>query len=228
MKKSLLICYPCYDGMCNVKSMEAIMGTVVLCTASDIQCEFFPLTSESLISRGRNVCIGRFLNSKCSHMMFIDSDIVFHPKDVLKMLQNDCGVICGNYPKKMFKTSELDCENVIPDEAMTQVEGEIHVSKYAPTGFMMIKRETIQRLIEDNPDKKYRNDISGYKMHTIGLNEFYNLFPIGVEGNRYVSEDYGFCILCDESKIDVYIDKSIKLYHIGRYIFGKSHIKTSD
>lgn len=228
MTKSLLICYPCYDGMCNVKSMEAIMGTVVLCMASNIHCEFFSLTSESLISRGRNVCVGRFLNSKCTHMIFIDSDIVFHPKDVLSMLQNDYSVMCGNYPKKMFKTTELDFENVIPDKAMTQVEGDIHVSKYAPTGFMMIKRQTIERLMKDNPEKKYKNDINGYKNYTIGSNELYNLFPIGVEGNRYVSEDYGFCILCNESKIDVYIDKSIRLYHIGRYIFGKSHIKKED
>ena len=37
----------------------------------------FCLLKSSLITQGRNLCVSAFLESKRSHMLFIDSDISF-------------------------------------------------------------------------------------------------------------------------------------------------------
>ena len=46
-----------------------------------------------------------FLQSDCTHFMFIDADIEFDPMDVLSLMflcdeESDKDIVCGVYPKK--------------------------------------------------------------------------------------------------------------------------------
>ena len=39
-------------------------------------------------------------SANCTHMLFVDADIQFHPSSVVKMLQENKDIIAGCYPKK--------------------------------------------------------------------------------------------------------------------------------
>jgi hypothetical protein len=65
-----------------------------------MQVQFSFLFNESLITRGRNYLAHEFLESDATHLMFIDADIDFDPKDVIALLAMNKPVIGGPYPKK--------------------------------------------------------------------------------------------------------------------------------
>ena len=61
----------------------------------------FQIMKSSLVTQGRNLCVGEFLSNKtATHLLFVDSDIEFHPKTIWKMLEYDKEVISAPYPLK--------------------------------------------------------------------------------------------------------------------------------
>jgi hypothetical protein len=199
-----------------------------------LNCTFYPIFFESLVSRARNASVAHFLaDEESTHLLFIDSDIMFEPEDVYRLLQADKEVIAGMYPKKYIVWDRLK-KNPDAERVDFPIGGEIKVtdddyieSNYLPTGFLMIKREAIQKLINIHPELKYKNDIDGY----IGAeNSFYNLFNVGIKNGIYESEDWGFCSLWKETGGQVLIHPDVNLKHVGwhnyegnlvNYIFKK-------
>lgn len=232
----LFIAIPCYQGNCNVTCMEAVMGTLLLCQVNNIKFKLFTLTSESLIPRARNVCASAFMKSDCSHMLFVDADIIFNPKDVLKMIHYDVDIIAGAYMKKALNFEKMKEHIALSDsiESLIEKSGSYAVNpqpeemnlfedttlckvQHAPTGFMMIKRCVFEQMKKSNKVSSYVNDISSYQKYTDG--PMWNFFPCCVINQRLVSEDYGFCNIANECDIHVFIDASVKLIHVGQFYY---------
>lgn len=222
---SLFIACPCYQGQIHVKCMECITALILICHNQSMKYRFFTLTTESLVSRARNVCASVFLKSEFDYMIFIDSDIIFDPYDVLKLLAYDKKIIAGIYPTKkidfeLMKQHIHSCHTLhdlmcktctYPLNDLLQSEAALLVVKEAPTGFMVIKREVFANLMDSHKHLKYKNDIPGYNAHSLD-GYFYNFFPVEVHDGRLLSEDYGFCHLTSEK---IYVDPSVTLVHIG-------------
>jgi hypothetical protein len=235
MNPKIMVAIPCYQGNAHIKCMESVMNLSKLLHDQNMEMDFFTITFESLIPRARNVCACHFLNSNCTHLLFIDADIVFNPYDVLKMIMHKKHIVSGSYPKKALKF-ELIKEAAESSENMQEFlaksvnyasnfkkDGEIKGTLVevldAPTGFMLISRPVFHRLIDKYPEIKYKNDIQAYKSYEY-KEYLYDFFQSSVIDNRYLSEDYGFCRLwqgINDSKI--FIDFSIKLIHIGAFMF---------
>lgn len=231
--KKIMIAIPCYQGMCHSLCMKQILKLQMLLNAKRIGMELFTLESESLVSRARNVCATAFLKSDCTHLMFIDSDIIFNPVDILKLFLHEKELIVGLYPVKAINFNKL--KTIINDsdslDAALRKSGKrvgniksivpntnLAIMHDAPTGFMMIKKELLQNLKNHCKNLEYTNDIAGYTKYSID-NKFYNFFQVGIFKGRYLSEDYGFCALVNASNIDIYADLSINLIHVGNFYY---------
>jgi len=71
-----------------------------------IQVEF--CKNDSLVSRARNNLVARALSDTAStHFMFIDSDISWDSRDILKLILSDKELIGGIYPLKNYDWSKL-------------------------------------------------------------------------------------------------------------------------
>ena len=95
------------------------------------------------------------------------------------------------------------------------------------TGFMMIKREVIERIIMARPDLHYAD--------AIGLDPKYDpykyaLFDTSIDEvtREYLSEDYHFCKLWRGMGGKIWADLSIKLDHTGYYKFAGDATKLKD
>jgi choline kinase len=170
-----------------------------------------------LVSRARNAAVAHFLQDEdATHMLFIDSDIIYEPEDVLRLIQADKEVIGGMYPKKYIKWDHIkkypEAERVDFPVGTSKINSEGFIeTKYAPTGFLMIAKTAINKLIKSNPQLKYRNDIDGY-----GTGDtFYDLFHVGIKDGIYESEDWGFSSLWREAGGIVYIHPEVNLKHVG-------------
>ena len=234
MSVSVLICTPCFGGNIRIEYMNSIMGLITYFQRLNIKHEMYCIPFESLIPRARNVSATKFLKSDHTHMMFIDADIQFDPRSVLKMISEDKDIIGGAYPKKVLKFDQMkkyiDKANSIQDiialssayainvsEEQTVKNGVVSVLD-APTGFLLIKKRVIEKMIEEYPDTKYKNDIKAYEPCTDN-GYCYDLFQSKVMDGRYVSEDYGFCRLWQNIGGKVHCDLSAKLTHFGNFGF---------
>ena len=241
MKDSLFVASPCYNGSVHVSFMKSVLELQKLCDRLDIDMKFHTIHFDSLVPRARNVCANDFLvNNSHDYLMFIDADIQFSPVSIIKMMKSDKDIICGAYPKKILNYEKLkkyidhstDISDLVSmstnyainyqtNNGSITVEKDLVEVKDAPTGFLLIKREVLQKLVSESVVSEYKNDIHAYGHGK----KFYEFFPCGVFDGRYLSEDYGFCRLCQKVGYKIYCDLSVKLNHIGQFYFSGNIMK---
>lgn len=213
-KVHIHFCTPCYGGVVMEPCFGSYMRFAMLAMKYGINFSLDTMVNESLITRGRNNLVAKFLaNEKATHLMWVDADIKWDPESVLRMVLYNAGVVCGLYPMKGIPIRYV--LNAMPGGRRIGPLMEVSTSG---TGFMLIKREIIQKLIEVMPETKYKDSLNlgtQYEPH------MYALFDTMVDENgHYLSEDWTFCKRVREKlNIPIWVDTEIKLDHSGTYNF---------
>ena len=180
-KTKLFVATPMYGGQNNGLYMKACLDLQGLCIQYGVEIRFSFLFNESLITRARNYLVDEFLRSGATHRLFIDSDILFDPQDVLALIALDKDVIGAPYPKKAInwrniaqsliknpaiESSEL--ENLVGDYVFNPVPGTKQFSVREPlevmeigTGYMLVKRHVFDKFKEAYPKQNYKPDHVG-------------------------------------------------------------------
>ncbi len=235
---TILVATPCYGGQVFQGYLGSVLGLQRICDKIGWNLIVKTHGNESLIPRGRNLYVAMTLGHKeIDYLLYIDADITFQPESVIRMVQEDKDITCGIYPKKGInwgKVSEItknnqnvdNLEQKSLDYVVNIDNGHISIQKgfmrikYGGTGFMLIKRGVIEKMVEAYPETKYTNDIQGYNAPEL-VNNFYALFDciIHPESNRYLSEDYLFCERWTKIGGEIWADISTKLIHTGAYDF---------
>lgn len=105
-----------------------------------------------------------------------------------------------------------------------QVDGNVAKIRHLATGFMMIQRPVIEKMMKAFPSTKFVDDINFLEPHE---NEFaYALFDCGVEDGHYFSEDWMFCQRWNKMGGGVYLDVTINLNHTGLEDYKGSYVST--
>jgi len=94
--------------------------------------------------------------------------------------------------------------------------------RHLATGFMMIRRDTIEKMSRAFPSTKYVDDV-GF-LHGEENNHAFALFDCGVEDGHYCSEDWLFCSRWSKMGGDVWVDVTINLNHCGVEDFKGSYL----
>ena len=234
-----------YGGQVHAEYMMSMMGLQLELIRRKYSFQFYPITSESLISRGRNAAAALFLKSNFDYMLFVDTDIAFAAKDFNEIAKVNKPLAIGAYCKKYIRKDKLvnyakrnsefeeDWESYVTDFS-TEIPIDVKENKvghcdnvinvnYGATGFMLIHKSVFKTIIKKRPDLKYQNDIDFYMK---GEDNFYDFFSVGVnpKTRKYESEDYGFCQLWKECGGEIYCATDTNLTHIGRHKYqGNLH-----
>jgi hypothetical protein len=94
--------------------------------------------------------------------------------------------------------------------------------KHLATGFMMIKREVIEKMSVAYPSTKYIDDV-GFLKGTEN-DHAYALFDCGVEDGHYFSEDWMFCHRWTKMGGNIYVNVGINLVHTGNEDFDGCYV----
>ena len=246
-KNKFFIATPCYGGQLNEPYFRSVIKMMTFFNGHQIPLAFGTIANESLVTRARNVLVAYFLASDYTHLMFIDADIEFQTEDLLKLYAHKKDVVVGAYPKKGVAwdkirsnlTDPANKDKNLSDRDMASfgsdyainfkfvdketktigVENGLIKLHDAGTGFMMISREAILKMIKAYPELKYNNDVN---IANADLKDhFYALFDTMIDpvDRRYLSEDYTFCRRWQEIGGDVWLDPSISLNHYGHFCF---------
>lgn len=242
-KERIFIATPCYGGQLTEAYFRSTIRLLTFCNQHQIPIAFGTIANESLVTRARNVLVAYFLQSNFTRLMFIDADIEFQVEDVIKLIAHNKDVAVGAYPKKGVNWQRIRESVRIKDDQYTDQQIASFGSDYAinfkfinreqkqiaienglirlhdgATGFMMIKREVIDKMIEAYPDLKYNNDLNTPPE----LNpHFYAFFDtmIDPKDKRYLSEDYTFSRRWQDIGGEIWLDPSISLNHYGSFNF---------
>jgi hypothetical protein len=94
---------PCYISGVSMNYVASMFSLALDSAHFGLPC-ILHLHSESLITRGRNKIVLKFLSEESfTHLFWIDSDIAFSSQSVFRLLLADRDVAAGVYPMKNFK-----------------------------------------------------------------------------------------------------------------------------
>jgi len=241
-KKKLFIATPMYGGMSHGMFVKSCLDLQAMCSTYGIEVRFSFIFNESLITRARNYLVDEYLRAEqYTHMLFIDADIHFDPRDVVALLALDKEIIGGPYPKKSIKWSAVkdavtknpqidagELEKVAGDFVFNPAPGTEKFSVAEPievleigTGFMMIKREVFAKFREAYPELRYKPDHVG-QANFDGSRYIHAYFDTVIDhgkSDRYLSEDYMFCQWWRKIGGKIWLCPWMKTHHIGTYAF---------
>lgn len=188
---------PMYDGRCHAEFTFALCQLAALCTQLGVALQLYFASSEALVMKARNAIADRFLQSDASHLMLIDADIGFQAVDVLSLLalqmrnggDNDFDVVSAPYPIKRVVWEQIAqaVRQGLADAdpaSLQYVAGDVllrpaHVGAFeisqplevtgAGTGFMMIRRQTLEQFQAIYPNRRYRSERMGIETECSAL-----------------------------------------------------------
>jgi hypothetical protein len=212
-KSHVYFALPCYGGLMYEACFMSLLRFTVMSKAVNIEWTVDTMVNESLIPRGRNNLVAKFLtNTEATHLMFVDADIRWNPEYLIRMLQADKDIVCGLYPMKSMPPRFVI--NALKDG---EKQGHLEEVETAGTGFMLIKRSCLEEMVAAYPETKYNDNIGIGKKYEPNM---YALFDTMIdEKQNYLSEDWAFCHRWRALGKKVWVDKSVILDHQGTYLF---------
>jgi hypothetical protein len=218
---------PMYGGMCHGSYAGSLFELATIFMNAGVSVQYAQTMNESLITRARDSLAEDFLETECTHLMFIDSDIGFHAEDILTMLAADKDIVCGLYPRKEIDWIQVAAaarSGVAPDDLHQHTgalvvntlntpkkdagDGLVEVAN-AGTGFMLIKRAVLEGLIDK---------VAAYQSGEKVLHEFFAT-SVDPDSGVGLSEDFHFCRLARDNGYQVWVALCVELTHTGSYMF---------
>lgn len=191
-----------------------------------------------------NLIAKSMFDQEMTHCMFIDSDITWEPISILKLIIADKELSGGIYPIKKYhwdrltpekmneilKRKSLPYNSQLTDTQMiyhnllqynfnwlpnsNKIENNMMEIYTLATGFMMIKRSCIEKMIAAHPQCKYTDDCGFLKGDE---NKYaYSLFDCQIVNDHYYSEDWLFCHRWRAIGGQIFVDITIDLWHTGQ------------
>jgi len=157
----------------------------------------------SLVYDARDT-IARFaVDNGYDYVLYVDSDMMFGEEDIQRLFTHDVGICSG-----LYTTRNGENQNVAYNKVVTRRQFPFRAPKLIPDGarsgygeiravgfgFCLIKTSVLKRMF-----KHYKSLFEPFKG---------------------VGEDIAFCLRARRLGIKIYIDRDVKLGHIGQTIYG--------
>jgi hypothetical protein len=233
---NLVIATPCFGGQISVLYAASLFKLQSLMRGYDgFNLKVLFKDGDALITRARANLISQFLDDPtATHLLFVDADIGFEPEQVVRLIECGADMCAAIYPIKRIDwdkvRSVIDAKRNNPaaaamkyvfevddPNAIIERSGFVRV-RYAGTGFLMIRREALEKMCAHYPHLRYQRD------HSIDTarasdNRFALFECMIAEDGTYLSEDFAFCNRWTSMGGEIWADLNSKLSHVGPMTF---------
>ena len=239
----IVIATPCFGGLVTQGYMLSTTNLLMLGMQMGFEVGVDLLGYDSLITRSRNTLVAQFMDRPtATHLMFVDADITFQPAQVLRMVAFGEDIVAGMYPLKLRDWSEAAIGRVRGGESLEtaplryvglpcgpderQARHGFVTGQYAGTGFMLIRRAALARMMRAHPELAF--SAAHDRGEQTASEHRYALFDcmIEPETRHYLSEDYTFCRRWRDIGGEIWLDTQESLVHTGAHDFvGKPAVR---
>ncbi len=217
----VMIATPAFRGEITNPYYVSLHQTMSLMSKQGIVGMHGIYSGESMVHVARNILVAQFMaQPSLSHLFFIDADMRWSGEDFMRLLawtaDPEVAIVCAAYPKKTLPV-QFAC-NLPPVERR---KGELAEILDAPTGFMCIRRDALEKLMAAHPEAKCH--LQDNTPETEKPFE-YALFDSCIDPatRRYLREDFTFTRRWQKLGGVCWVDPRIWLGHQGLYMFEGS------
>jgi hypothetical protein len=203
--KYIAVCTPARD-MVHTMFTYDLVNMVANHTLNTNDAISLKISQGTLIANQRaELCLDA-MREKCTHVLFIDSDMRF-PQDMIeRLLQHDLDIVATNCARRRMPTGptaqiykengERELVYTMPETTGLQEVGSVGM------GVMLIKANVFAKLAEPWFETPWRHDKRGY-----------------------IGEDVFFCKKAREAGFKIWIDHDVskEIGHIGMFEFKHDH-----
>jgi hypothetical protein len=233
---NLVVATPCFGGQISVVYAGSIFKLQkVLRGAGEIDLKVIFKDGDALITRARASLVAQFLDDPtATHLLFVDADIGFEPDQVMRLINCGADICAAVYPIKRLDwgkvKSVIEAERPnpgaaalhyvfeVPDPNAVAIRAGFVQVRYAGTGFLMIRRQALEKMCAHYSQLKYKRDHSMEAAAT--SNNRYALFDCMIdETGTYLSEDFSFCRRWSDLGGEIWADLDSRLSHVGPLVF---------
>lgn len=205
-----MIATPFYEVKGYSPYIRSLVRSVEALTIAKIDYEFLELSGDSYVWRARNTIAKHFLESDCTHLVFIDSDEAWDLESFLRLLKADVDVVGSVYPVKnawehfgvTIYTNQDGTPLVNPETGLIR-------GQKVPTGFMKIRREVFLKLKAHDPENWYWSPHNGINQ------KIHNFFGHRLDEHVIYGEDISFCRRCEDAGIELWVEPRATIEHWG-------------
>jgi hypothetical protein len=222
--RSVMICTPIARNPAW-EYTAALCSTLMSLRDLQIDCTFQFVVGGSVVHKSRNELVAHFLASHFTDLLFIDDDMEWQPKDVLRLLGSDKPLIGGVGRMRTQKPNSdpsVWCWRPMPDPNGAIIQDDMGAIEVLGFGaaFMLINKVVFDRMIDAHPEWKKPGASDWPDPIRRHYFEFFRQNHEGEAGE--VSEDYVFCDRWRRLGEQVWIDPTISLGHVGSWNFRGS------
>ena len=209
--RSIFIALPAYDFKVSLKLAVSLAQFCQQAPQHGIDVQIGSVCGCSVVSRARNLLAQDMLESDCTDLIFIDSDINFEPADIFRLMawgsDPHKGIVAG--VPRIRDANKVYIADMDYDEngelTMNQM-GLVRATRVA-TAFMLVRRDVFEKMGEAHPEWSYYDKRSERTLTA--------MFDFKVTDEGYMGEDFLFCDRARELGFEVWIDPTITLGHMG-------------
>jgi hypothetical protein len=208
---------PAFGGQVTVEHTVSLIQLLLGLEKSGVPFAHSFLSNESLITRARNECVGRFLQTDCTHLFFLDADVGFEAQAAVDSLYSRLDFVVGAYPLKdgsdPMAWAIRFCPADVQDKTLTTVQP-FHDSRTflhvmaGGGGFMCLSRAAVTALCEGKAT--YRGGPRGQPPIPC-----FEVFRTRVENGECIGEDFDLCLQWSARGGKVWCNVGAKLTHKG-------------
>lgn len=175
----------------KAKTAHAI-GCMLL-ESYDIILDFLLIQSCDIAS-SRMWLANQAIEKGATHLFFVDSDMLFPPDTLKRLLAHEKDIVGADYNKRKFPLETVT--SYLPD--VDKSETEPFKVNIAGTGALLIKTNVFT---DPKVDKNWFS------------------FGRNAEGKNVIGEDGWFCLNARNAGYDIFVDPTLKVLHLGEYGF---------
>lgn len=207
-KTHIFIATPSYSGQVDARYTTSVLNTSLILESNGIPAELYIDCGGTLIVSSRNRILENFWKSEATHILCIDGDLGWDPRDVLRMVKADQEFVAGVYPCRkgagyIFRPKMNENGSIAASNGLFEAYG-------VAAGFMLISREAIGKMREKHKDRIYKDIKSDGT-----TSEMYALFNTELRDGSFWGEDFFFCMLATEAGVTIRVMPDITFDHGG-------------
>ena len=213
--RKVMIATPFYMGLCFSHYKSSINQTTNWMSSQNILWEISDLNGDSYVDRAKNTLCMKFLESDCTDLLMIDSDMSWDIQGVARILSFQEDVVAGAFPMK----NAWDRYTGDPEVQDGQVIGKslpdgsaLIKARMVAGGFLCIKRHAMERFADAYPENIYFDPAADPECPSRIYTAFFEC--VRHDFQRF-GEDAHFSRLCREANIGLWIDPNINFGHYG-------------
>lgn len=183
---------------------QAISGAIIGAHQAGIEVIDMVLRRSCDIVSNRTWLVNYAIKNGATHLLFVDSDMIFPADTIPKLLAHKKEIIGVKYKKREFPISWVYKRDPAL-EGTTEPEDKIFTVNHVGTGLMLIDLSIFEKL--------------GQPKEEGGRPTAWFSFGRDSQGALVMGEDVWFCNVARDAGYQVWIDPTLQIGHIGEYIY---------